>query len=319
MTSPGLHVGIDVGGTKCLGVALDAEGTLLREDRRPTPRGTGSVDRLIDTLVELAGSLGQYDSLGVGVPGLVTREGVLRAAPNLDGVADFDVAGGLRARVDTRVETGVRVDNDATCAALAEWRLGAGRGSNDMILVTLGTGIGGGVVAGGALQRGHNGFAGEFGHMVIDPYGPPCVCGRRGCWERYASGSGLARLAREAAVGRRVSRVLDLADGDPEAVRGEHVQRAAREGDRDALAVIDEFGKWVALGLVNLTNALDPHVFVLGGGLAAGADLYLEPIQRWFGELIYSPDLRTHPRVAFAHWNERAGAVGAALLHQLDN
>jgi glucokinase len=244
----------------------------------------------------------------------VTRGGVLRAAPNLDGVADFDVAGGLRARIDR----GVRVDNDATCAALAEWRLGAGRGSNDMILVTLGTGIGGGVVAGGALQRGHNGFAGEFGHMVVDPYGPPCVCGRRGCWERYASGSGLARLAREAAVGRRVSRVLDLAEGDPEAVRGEHVQRAAREGDRDALAVIDEFGRWVALGLVNLTNALDPDAFVLGGGLAAGADLYIGPIQRWFGELLYSPDLRKHPRVAFAYWNERAGAVGAALLHQLD-
>jgi glucokinase len=314
MTGSALHVGIDVGGTKCLGVALDAKGNLVGEDRRPTPRGTGSVDRLIDTLVELAGSLGRYDSLGVGVPGLVTRDGVLRAAPNLDGVADFDVAGGLRAQVDRDV----RVDNDATCAALAEWRLGAGRGSNDMILVTLGTGIGGGVVAGGALQRGHNGFAGEFGHMVVDPYGPPCVCGRRGCWERYASGSGLARLAREAAVGRRVSRVLDLADGDPEAVRGEHVQRAAREGDRDALAVIDEFGRWVALGLVNLTNALDPDVFVLGGGLAAGADLYLEPIQRWFGELIYSPDLRTHPRVAFAHWNERAGAVGAALLYELD-
>jgi glucokinase len=236
-------------------------------------------------------------------------------AANLDGVADFDVASGLRAQIDCPV----RVDNDATCAALAEWRLGAGRGSDDIILVTLGTGIGGGVVAGGALQRGHNGFTGEFGHMVVDPYGPPCVCGRRGCWERYASGSGLARLAREAAVGRRVSRVLDLADGDPEAVRGEHVQLAAREGDRDALAVIDEFGRWVALGLVNLTNALDPEVFVLGGGLAAGADLYLGPIQRWFGELIYAPNLRTHPRVAFAHWNERAGAVGAALLHQLDD
>ena len=119
-----LHVGIDVGGTKCLGVALDADGNVVGEDRRPTPRGTGSVDRLIDTLVELAGSLGDYETLGVGVPGLVTRDGVLRAAPNLDGVADFDVAGGLRAQIDR----GVRVDNDATCAALAEWRLGAGRG-----------------------------------------------------------------------------------------------------------------------------------------------------------------------------------------------
>ena len=186
-----------------------------------------------------------------------------------------------------------------------------------MVLVTLGTGIGGGLVAGGALQRGHNGFAGEFGHMVVDPDGPPClVRAARDAGSATRRVPGLARLAREAAVGRRVSRVLDLADGDPEAVRGEHVQLAAREGDPDALAVIDEFGRWVALGLVNLTNALDPEVFVLGGGLAAGADLYLGPIQRWFGELhLRSPTCAPIPRVAFAHWNERAGAVGAALLY----
>ena len=184
-----------------------------------------------------------------------------------------------------------------------------------MVLVTLGTGLGGGLVAGGRLQRGKHGFAGEYGHMVVDPDGPPCPCGRRGCWERYASGSGLARLAREAAVGRRVSRVLDLAGGDPEAVRGEMVQQAAREGDEDSLRVIDDFGRWVALGLVNLTNALDPEMFVLGGGLAAGSDLYLEPIKRWYQELIYQPELRAMPEVAFAHWMERAGAVGAALLH----
>ena len=109
--------------------------------------------------------------------------------------------------------------------------------------------------------------------------------------------------------------MLEIAGGDPEAVRGEMVQQAAREGDADALAVIDDFGRWVALGLVNLTNALDPERFVLGGGLAAGADLYIDPIRRWFGELIYQPELRPMPDVAFAHWNERAGAVGAALLH----
>jgi glucokinase len=314
VSAPDVRVGIDVGGTKCLGVALDGDGNVVAEDRRPTPRGAGSVARLIDTLVELAAALGPYRSLGVGVPGLVTRQGVLRAAPNLDEVADADIAGGLRAVVDRPVW----VDNDATCATVAEWQLGAGRGCDDMILVTLGTGIGGGIVAGGAVQRGRNGFAGEFGHMVVDPDGPPCVCGRRGCWERYASGSGLARLGRDAAVGRRAgSRVLELAGGDPEEVRGEHVQHAAREGDADALAVIDEFARWVALGLVNLTNALDPGVFVLGGGLAAGADLYLAPIQRWFVQLIYSPELRTHPRIAFAQWEERAGAVGAALLHDL--
>jgi glucokinase len=305
-------VGIDVGGTKCLGVALDQHGHVVAEQRRPTPRGDGSLPALIDTLAELAEAIGPFDELGVGVPGLVTREGVLRAAPNLDGVADFDVAGSLSARVGRPVH----VDNDATCAAVAEWMYGAGTGTSDMVLVTLGTGIGGGLVAGGRLQRGRNGFAGEYGHMVVDPAGPPCPCGRRGCWERYASGSGLARLAREAAVGGRVSRVLDIAGGDAETVRGEMVQQAAREGDADSLAVIDEFGRWVALGLVNLTNALDPEMFVLGGGLAMGADLYLGPIRQWFGELIYQPELRALPAIEFASWQERAGAVGAALLHR---
>ena len=307
----GISIGIDVGGTKALGVAIDQHGHVVATDRRPTPRGEGSLPKLIDTLAELATSFGPYDALGVGVPGLVTREGVLRAAPNLDGVADFDVAGLLGDRLGHQVY----VDNDATCAAVSEWLFGAGKGATDMVLVTLGTGIGGGLVAGGKLQRGKHGFTGEYGHMVVNPEGPPCPCGRRGCWERYASGSGLARLAREAAVGRRVSRVLQIAGGDPEAVRGEMVQQAAREGDADALAVIDEFGRWVALGLVNLTNVLDPEMFVLGGGLAAGSDLYLDPIKKWFRELIYQPELRPMPHVAFAHWNEQAGAVGAALLH----
>jgi glucokinase len=306
-------VGIDVGGTKCLGVALDEHGDIVAEDRRPTPRGAGSLPELIDVLAELADALGPFDAIGVGVPGLVTRAGVLRAAPNLDGVADFDVAGLLGERLGRQVH----VDNDATCAATAEWMYGAGQGASDLVLVTLGTGIGGGLVAGGRLQRGRNGFTGEYGHMVVDPDGPPCPCGRRGCWERYASGSGLARLAREAAVGRRVDRVLDLAGGDPESVRGEMVMQAAREGDAGALAVVDDFGRWVAIGLVNLTNALDPEVVVLGGGLAAGADLYLGPIRRWYGELIYQPELRPLPEVTFARWSERAGAVGAALLHRV--
>ena len=309
--SAGVTVGIDVGGTKCLGVALDADGEIVAEQRRPTPRGPGSLAQLIDTLAELAGVLGPFDHVGVGVPGLVTRSGVMRAAANLDDVADFDIAGLLGERLGCHVE----VDNDGTCAAVAEWSNGSGVGASDMVLVTLGTGIGGGLVAGGRLQRGAHGFAGEFGHMIIDPGGPPCPCGRRGCWERFASGSGLARLAREAAVGRRVSRVLDLAGGDPEAVRGEMVQQAAREGDTDSLAVIDDFGRWVALGLVSLTNALDPEIFVLGGGLAKGADLYLEPITKWFAELIYQPELRPLPDIAFARWSERAGAIGAALLH----
>lgn len=302
------QAGIDVGGTKCLGVVLDGDGRVVAEWRRPTPRGA---DAIIDTLAALVGDMGRVDTLGIGVPGLVTRHGVLRAAPNLVDIADFAVGPMLT----DRLGLDVAVDNDATCAAIAEWLVGAGRGASDVVMVTLGTGIGGGVVAGGRLVRGVNGFAGEIGHMVVDPDGPPCPCGRRGCWERYASGSGLGRLAREAAVGGRVQRVVQLAGGDPESVRGEDVRAAAEEGDPDALAVIDEFARWVAVGLVSLTNALDPEVFVLGGGLAASPEIYIGPIARWFHELLYAPELRPHPRLLFAELGEHAGAVGAALLH----
>ncbi|HEY3485439.1 MAG TPA: ROK family protein, partial [Ilumatobacteraceae bacterium] len=194
----------------------------------------------------------------------------------------------------------------------------AARGTGDYVLVTLGTGIGGGLVAGGQLQRGTNGFAGEYGHVVVQPDGPPCPCGRRGCWERYASGSGLGRLAREAAIGGRAERLVELAGGDPEAVRGEHVRVAAREGDEQTGAVVDEFGRWVALGLVNLANTLDPELFVLGGGLAADGDLYIGAIRRWFVEWLYAPTLRPHPYVEFARLGPHAGAIGAALLDTAD-
>ncbi len=299
--------GIDIGGTKCLGVVLDPSGAVVREDRLPTPRGA---DALIDVLGELAGVLAPYDTLGVGAAGLVTHDGIWRAAPNVVGIADLPIGRRLGARVGHHVH----VDNDATCATLAEWRQGAAVGASDVVLVTLGTGIGGGLVVNGRLARGVNGFAGEPGHMVVDPNGPPCVCGRRGCWERFASGSGLARLAREAAAGGRLRRVVGLASDDPEAVRGEHVQAAAREGDVGALAVVDDWAWWVALGLVNLSNLLDPEVILMGGGLATAADLVLEPIRVHFGELLYAPSHRPHPRLDMTSLGEHSGAIGAALL-----
>lgn len=301
------RAGIDVGGTKCLGVVLDEQGTVVAEHRLPTPKGP---EAIVDTLTAVAAALGDYRSIGVGVPGLVTRDGMVRASANLFDVADFKVGAMLSERLGREVV----VDNDATCAAVAEWQVGAARGFDDVVMVTLGTGIGGGIIANGRLVRGTNGFTGEVGHMIVDPDGPPCPCGRRGCWERYASGSGLARLAREAADAHRIERVVELAGGDPEDVRGEHVQAAAAEGDEGALAVVDEFGRWVALGLANLTNALDPAVFVLGGGLASSADLYLAPILRWYREFLYAPDLRPHPQLRFAQLGPLAGAVGAALL-----
>ncbi|TPW14112.1 MAG: glk, partial [Acidimicrobiaceae bacterium] len=151
------RIGIDVGGTKCLGVVLGDDGEVVKCERRPTQRDP---EAIIDTLVDLVASLSPVTSLGVGVPGLVTRSGVLRAAPNLVDVTDFQVGRLLGERLGFEVH----VDNDATCAAAAEWKTGVAKGASDVVMVTLGTGIGGGIIAGGVLQRGANGFAGEIGH-----------------------------------------------------------------------------------------------------------------------------------------------------------
>ncbi|HET9602596.1 MAG TPA: ROK family protein, partial [Acidimicrobiales bacterium] len=253
MSRPTGRIGIDVGGTKCLGVLLDDEGEVAAEERRPTPKET---DELVARLCELSEVLGPAQSIGVGVPGLVTRQGMLRAAPHITRVADLP----LRDLLMERLGREVVIDNDATCALLAESTIGNAQGVRDAVLVTLGTGIGGGVLAGGVIQRGANGFVGEMGHMVVDPEGPDCPCGRRGCWERFASGSALAHFGRVAAMAGELPAALALAGGDPQSLRGEHVTAAARAGDEASLAILDGFGRWVGIGLVNLTNLLDPEL-----------------------------------------------------------
>lgn len=302
-------IGIDVGGTKCLGVVWDGS-SVVSEIRFPTPHGPEAV---IETLVSIVTGLeevsGPCDTVGVGVPGLVTRAGLIRASPNLAGADDFAVGPML----SSRLGRSVWVDNDATAAAVAEWKAGAAVGRDDACVVTLGTGIGGGLIVGGRLVRGENGFAGEIGHMVVEADGVPCPCGRKGCWERYASGSGLAHLARESARRGVVPRMVEIA-GSIEAIRGEHVRQAAIEGDQGSRTVVDDFGRWVAIGLVNLANILDPGLFVVGGGLVSDGDLFLGPIRDWFARLLYSPGQRPHPEVVAARFGESAGAVGAALL-----
>ncbi|MGH9088041.1 MAG: ROK family protein, partial [Acidimicrobiales bacterium] len=251
-------------------------------------------------------------AIGVGVPGMVDRRsGVLRFSPNLPGAVGADMGGLLAERLPGAT---IRVDNDANCAAVAELRLGAARGADEALVVTLGTGIGGGVVSGGRVLAGAFGFAGEVGHVVVDPAGTPCPCGRRGCWERYASGAGLGRLAREAAFAGRLHDAVALAGGDPELVRGEHVTRAAAAGDPGALGVLDDLGWWVAMGLANLAAVLDPQVVVVGGGLAGVGELLLGPTRRAFAELVEGGRARPAIGVVPATFGERAGAVGAALL-----
>lgn len=309
----GLVIGLDLGGTKCLGVAMEitpaGEVEVRGECRRATPEGAGPI---IDVMAEVAAvlveDLGRPPvRLGVGVPGLITRSGVMRASPNLPGVFEVDIATELetavRARCPWIVLEGLTVDNDANCAALAEWAAGAGRGVDDLVMVTLGTGIGGGIILGGRAYRGSHGFAGEFGHMVVDPLGDLCPCGQRGCWERYASGSGVARLA--AAAG------MSAPGGG--ALRSEDVVAAAREGSPEACAVMDRFAEWLAIGLVNIANLFDPEMIVCGGGLVAAADLFLPATRSRCAELLYASAHREHPRIEVASSDHRAGAIGAAV------
>ena len=305
-------IGVDVGGTKCLGMAVAADGSVVAEHRVPTPKTPGEVvDTIAGTIIELQRLAPEATRACVGAPGLISNDGVLRFAPNLAAAAEVPVRAELQQRLPASTIT---VENDANCAAWGEWVGGAAHGVDDVVMVTLGTGIGGGIILDGSLFRGHNGFAGEIGHVVVDPNGPFCPCGQRGCWERYASGSGLGWLGREAAVAGQAARVVELAGGDPEAVRGEHVTRAAAEGDAQALAVMDRFGWWVGLGLANLANTFDPARFVLGGGLVEAGDVLMVPVRRAFAELLEGVDHRPAVDIVAATLGERAGAIGAADL-----
>jgi glucokinase len=278
-----IRAGIDVGGTKILGVVLDAE----VEVRIATPLGR---DAVLDAIAEVTRLLGPVDAVGVGMPGPVDRRGVLRVGAHLPGLFDVPVADELR----DRLEVPVVVDNDATCAAMGEYGRGAARGTSDAVVVTLGTGIGAGLIAGGELQRGAHGYAGEPGHMVVEASGVPCDCGRRGCWEQYASGPALARYGGVA--------------------RGEEVTAAARAGDATALAALEQFASWVAIGLADLVNLLDPELVVISGGLAVDADLYLPAVEQALPALVLGGRHRDVPRVVPAELGARAGAIGAALL-----
>ncbi|MCU4184094.1 ROK family protein [Acidiferrimicrobium sp. IK] len=325
-------VGVDIGGTKILAVRLAplarparAEGeppnqggpsrgaiagAVEAEARRPTPRdGAEVVARIFEVVRDLCPAA-PPEAVGIGIPGLVDRGGVMRFSPHLPGLVGLPVADQLAVGLPG---SRLWVGNDATAAGWAEHRFGAAVGADDVLMVTLGTGIGGGIVSGGALNEGADRFAGEFGHMVIDPHGPLCPCGKQGCWERYASGSGLGQLGREAALGHRAPGVLARAGGDPEAVRGEHVTQAARDGDPDALGIMARFAWWLALGLANLANAFDPRVIVLGGGLIEAGDVLLGPVRKAFAELVEAPGER-RVRIEAAVLGERAGAIGSGLL-----
>ena len=315
LTSP-RYIGVDVGGTKTLAVLVELpadRGRPVVLDREMMPSLAAS-DRALEMIATSVAALVQRSAtepaaIGVGLAGFVDRRGIVRTAPNTPGLVGVDVAAELGRRFDVPAV----VDNDANCVAVSAHRL-LPDGVESLVAVTLGTGIGGGIVLDGRLLRGANGFAGEPGHMVVDPHGPICACGQRGCWETVASGTGLGRMAREAVAAGTAPAVLAAAGGDVAAVRGEHVTDLLDGRDPGAVEIFTEYAGYVALGVANLILLLDPDVVVLGGGVSAHADLLEElvgsELSRRFPTSVRERDVR----VVVGPGGPESGALGAAIL-----
>ena len=267
-------------------------------------------------IVELLDGFSDYDieAVGIGVAGLIdsSRSRVI-FAPNLGWVEEP-----LRQQVERAVGLPTVIENDANAAAWGEYRFGAGRnrGDRDLVMVTVGTGIGGGIVLGGALQRGANGIGAEFGHLRLVPDGRLCGCGRHGCWEQYASGNALVRTARGLAAERRpeASVMLGLGDGTPEGVQGPHVTEAAERGDEVAIEAFEVAGAWLARGMVEVATLLDPAAFVIGGGVVEAGDLLLGPAKREYAAQLVARAQRPMTDIIAAELGNLAGIVGAADL-----
>jgi glucokinase len=310
MTGGGQSIGLDVGGSKIAAARVAADGSILAHERVPTP--AQDMDRTLHAMVELARAVMTEDveAVGIGAAGLVeSATGVLVFAPNL---AWRDVH--LVEEVTGALGLPAIADNDATVAAWGEYRFGAGRGHDHLLLVAVGTGIGGGIVTDGRIYRGAHGFAAEIGHIIVEPGGPLCGCGNRGCWEQVASGHAIERAGREAAERDPHSGIARLAEGVPGGVSGSVVTRAAQDGDETARAILATVGRRLGEGLAGLANVLDPEVLVIGGGAVSAGDLLLEPARRAFAEAVEAPEFRPPVPILAAELGNDAGVVGAAAL-----
>ncbi len=277
-----LAIGVDIGGTKVLTVALDPDSQVVAEHRLPTPKDP---DALIDTIVAGIAALDVgVGTIGVGVAGLVTAEGQVRVSPHLTHPERLDLVGSLGHRLGAPV----CVHNDANAAAWGEACLGAGRGVRDVVVVTLGTGIGAGIICNGRLVGGAHGFGGEPGHMTVNFDGERHITGARGSWEQYGSGTAL-----HASEGLLTEADLATAEG---------------------AAALAHYAEMVAIGLGNLVNLLDPEVVVIGGGVSALGEPLRAAVETHLSSWVFGAAQRVRLRLVLAELGEEAGAVGAALL-----
>lgn len=308
-----LTIGVDIGGTKIAAGVVDANGKILTRTRRRTPsRDLDAVVAIVNDAIDELASRHAVAAVGVGTAGFINagRSRVL-LAPNL-GWIDAP----LKIMIERVTGLDVVIENDANAAAWGEARFGAGRGGDNIVVVTVGTGIGGGLILGGRLYRGHHGMAAEVGHLCIEPGGRRCGCGLRGCWEQYASGNALVRTARELASDRRSEAkvMLELGDGFPEGIQGAHITTAARQGDPVALEAFNITGDWLGRGMADLAAVLDPEAFVIGGGVSEAGDLLFVPTRASFLDHLTGREQREVPELRLAELGNDAGIVGAADL-----
>ena len=314
-------IGIDIGGTKVSGGVLDDDGRILVRTRRDTPDRSNAPRVVEDTMVEVVEELlvlareagiERPTTVGVGAAGFVAADrATVVFAPHLSWRNEP-----LRASLGERIDLPISVDNDANAALWAEHRFGAARGATHAVMITLGTGIGGAIIVGGHLMRGRYGIAGEFGHMQVVPGGQRCECGNRGCWEQYSSGNALVREARGLALANSpmATDLLAHVGGDASALTGPVLTEVARAGDATAIELLAEIGHWLGVGIADLAAALDPEVFVIGGGVSAAGDLLLGPARDTFARQLTGRGYRPAARIVAAHFGPDAGLIGAAAL-----
>ncbi len=310
-----LAVGIDIGGTKIAAGVVDDDGRVLARTRRATPTTDANevLEAIADVVAECRARF-PIKAVGIGAAGYVDVTGsTVVFSPHLAWRNEP-----LRDAVFRRTRLPVLVDNDANAAGWAEWRFGAAQNEPDVVMVNLGTGIGGAMVLDGQLYRGHSGMAGEFGHQRVVDDGVLCECGNHGCWEQYASGRVLERRARAAVEqGTDIGATLTEIAGSPEAVDGATVGVLAARGHGEAVDWVTDVGHWLGIGLANLAASLDPGIFVIGGGVSENGELLLAPARRAFADHLTGRGYRSEARITRAHLGNDAGLVGAADLARL--
>lgn len=307
---------MDIGGTKVAAGVVDAHGTILATTYRNTP--AHDVAQIEDSICAVVRELTcQFDveAVGVGAAGFIdARRSTVMFAPNL---AWRDEP--LQASLQRRMGLCVVIENDANAAAWAEVRFGAGRGAEHVVALTVGTGIGGGIVINGQLLRGQFGAAAEMGHLTVVPDGRRCGCGLRGCWEQYVSGRALVREAHELvrASPEITGELVRLAGGRPECITGQMVTQAALGGDTAALRCFDVMGTWLGRGLAGLAAILDPGLFIIGGGVSAAGEVLRAPASAAFESFLTGGGYRPAAELRIAELGPEAGLVGAADLARI--